>query len=148
VLAVAFYKQNDKKQAVAVLEQVLKMARPGGWIWPFIELGAPMADLLNQLKKGSVNNEIGAYIDRILATFPAHVLKTAPSHQVDLIEPLTDRELQVLKLLATTLGTDEIADELVVSVNTVRMHTKNIYGKLGAHSRIEATQIGRELDLI
>jgi LuxR family maltose regulon positive regulatory protein len=148
VLAVAFYKQNDKKQAAAVLEQVLEMARMGGWIWPFIESGPPIADLLNQLKNGSVTNEIGAYIDRILAAFPPPEIKTAPGHQVGLVEPLTDRELQVLKLLATTLATDEIADELVVSVNTVRMHTKNIYSKLGAHSRMEATLIGRKLGLI
>jgi LuxR family maltose regulon positive regulatory protein len=86
---------------------------------------------------------MSSYIDLILAAFPALV----PGHQLQLNDPLTDRELHVLRLLSTKLSAREIADELAVTVHTVRMHTKNIYSKLDAHSRIEAIERGRELKL-
>lgn len=65
-----------------------------------------------------------------------------------LIEPLSERELQVLRLLATSLTTPEIADQLFVAVSTVRTHVKNIYGKLDVHRRREAVFRARKLDLL
>ena len=65
-----------------------------------------------------------------------------------MIEPLSDRELDVLRLLGTDLDGPEIARELVVSVNTVRTHTKNIYAKLGVNNRRAAVRRGQELDLL
>jgi len=148
LLTLAYLKQKEDNKAMSVLKEALDLAYPGGWIWPFIELGSPMLDLLGKLKKQVMNTELINYIDQILAAFPSPEATAAKSQPTDLIDPLTERELQVLKLLATALTTDEIADELVVSVNTVRMHTKNIYSKLGAHSRIEAVERGRALGLI
>ena len=65
-----------------------------------------------------------------------------------LIEPLSERELDVLRLLGTDLDGPDIARELVVSLNTVRTHTKNIYAKLGVNNRRAAVRRGRELDLL
>ncbi len=65
-----------------------------------------------------------------------------------MLDPLTERELQILHLLATDLTTNEIADQLVVSVGTVRTHTKNIYSKLDAHSRFEAVTRAQEMGTI
>ena len=87
---------------------------------------------------------MSGYIDLILAAFPA----AFPDHQPQLNDPLTDRELHVLRLLSTKLSAREIGDELVVTVHTVRMHTKNIYSKLDVHSRVEAIERARELKLI
>ncbi len=148
LLTLAYFRQKEGDKAMSILKETLDLAYPGGWIWPFIELGAPMFDLLNQFKKQVKDAEMVDYIIQILAAFPSPDSSAIKSQPTGLIEALTERELQVLKLLATALTTDEIARELVVSVNTVRMHTKNIYGKLDAHSRIEAAQRGRELGLI
>lgn len=137
-------KQGRSDKAMGALDEALALALPGGWVRPFVELGSPMFDLLKQMKGQGVSGEQGRHIDHILAAFPVF----APSRQSDRQDDLTDRELQVLRLLATKLSPQEIAEELVVSVNTVRMHTKNVYSKLDAHSRIEAVQIGRELELI
>ncbi|MBM3122675.1 MAG: response regulator transcription factor, partial [Chloroflexi bacterium] len=63
-------------------------------------------------------------------------------------EPLSQRELEVLRLLASTLSSSEIADELCVATSTVRSHTKAVYGKLGVHTRLEALDVARELGLI
>ena len=107
-----------------------------------------MAALLKRLNLQVGADEVGPYIDTILAPFPSTPATPVHSRGTDQINPLTDRELQVLRFLASSLSVGEIADELVVSVNTVRMHTKNIYSKLDAHSRIEAVEIAREIGLI
>jgi LuxR family maltose regulon positive regulatory protein len=78
------------------------------------------------------------------------VIKTEHSAPVDqrLIEPLSERELDVLRLLGTDLDGPEIARELIVSLNTVRTHTKNIYAKLGVNNRRAAVRRAKELDLL
>jgi LuxR family maltose regulon positive regulatory protein len=148
LLALAYHKQEQDDKALANLEEALRLGYPGGWIWPFTELGSQIADMLRRLKLQEVAKEMERYIDRILAAFPAPASAQLSSDQLDLVEPLTERERQVLRLLATILSPDEIANELVVSVNTVRMHTKNIYSKLEVHSRMEAVERARDLRLI
>jgi LuxR family maltose regulon positive regulatory protein len=142
--SLALEKQGRSAEAAQVLSDTLALALPGTWIRPFVELGSPMADLLQRLKRQGTDDEMSSYIDLILAAFPALV----PGHQLQLNDPLTDRELHVLRLLSTKLSAREIADELVVTVYTVRMHTKNIYSKLDVHSRVEAIEHARELKLI
>lgn len=95
------------------------------------------------VEHGLIDQAVGGG-DQILAAFSAPV----PSDQPDLDDPLTERERQVLKLLATALSAGEIAEQLVVSVNTVRMHTKNIYSKLDVHNRMEAIERAAELGLL
>ena len=98
-----------------------------------------MNHLLIRLKRQEGPSD---YVNRILAAFPP------ATRQTTLIDPLTERELQVLRLLATEPSTQEIAAELVVSMATVRTHTKRIYSKLDAHSRLEAVQRAQELGLL
>jgi LuxR family maltose regulon positive regulatory protein len=104
-----------------------------------VDLGAPMYHLLIRLKRQEGASD---YVNQILAAFPLATRETT------LIDPLTERELQVLRLLATELSTQELAKEMVVSLATVRTHTKRIYSKLDAHSRLEAVQRAQELGLL
>jgi LuxR family maltose regulon positive regulatory protein len=138
-------KQGRSAEALATLEEALALALPGRWIRPFVELGTPMKTFLRRLKLQGVTKEMERYIDQILATFPSAEI---PSEQPGLLDPLTEREMEVLQLLATALSTEEIAAQLMVSIKTLRTHTRNIYSKLDVHSRIEAVQRARELGLI
>ena len=118
-----------------------------------------MSSLLNDLQDSSKRREVAEYIDQILEAFQEgtrlEIVKTFtpnksvyPSQNARLSEPLTLRELQVLKLLATEMSTKEIAGQLAISYNTLRVHIKKIYRKLEVHKRVEAVQIAREKDLI
>ena len=131
--------QGDEAAATQKLAQALALGEPGGFIRKFVDLGAPMNDLLTRLKRQEGPSD---YVNQILAAFPP------ATRQITLVDPLTERELQVLRLLATEPSTQEIAQELVVSIATVRTHTKRIYSKLDAHSRIEAVQRAEELGLL
>jgi len=94
------------------------------------------------------------YVNKLLAALESEMkherrlTTTAPSSFLLLTEPLSERELEVLRLLTTHLSSTEIAEELFISVNTVRSHVKNIYGKLNVHSRKDAIQRAQELELL
>jgi len=150
---------REEPAALEKLCAALALGQAGGFIRTFVDLGAPMATLLLRLKERDVESPRIDYIDQIMAAFPgeAHETKkpepapTRPDHQpptLPLMEPLTRRERQVLKLLATDLSQQEIAAQLHISTGTVYSHTKNIYSKLDVHKRAEAVQRARELDLI
>ena len=121
------------------LERALTLAEPEGYVRIFIDEGAPMAALLAAAEHRVAPN----YVRRLLTAFGA-AENDRPARQ-DLIEPLSERELDVLRLLATDLSGPQIARELVVSLNTVRTHTKSIYAKLAVNSRREAVRRGDEL---
>jgi LuxR family maltose regulon positive regulatory protein len=102
-----------------------------------------MRDLLGSAAERGIG---GRYVQRLVRSFDA---SPAPRATADaMIEPLSDRELDVLRLLATELGGPDIARELVLSLNTVRTHTKNIYTKLGVNNRRAAVRRATELDLL
>jgi LuxR family maltose regulon positive regulatory protein len=139
--------EGDGGAAIENLEEALTLAEPEGYVRIFVEEGEPMADLLSAAKKGSAAGRSSAagYVGRLL-----EALGRAPSEveRPALLEPLSERELQVLRLLATDLTVPEIAEQLVISVSTVRSHVKSIYGKLGVHSRYEAVARATELKLL
>jgi LuxR family maltose regulon positive regulatory protein len=87
------------------------------------------------------------YVGQLLAAFGEAAFRVAPTAQL-LPEPLSERELEILRLVAAGLTTQEIAEELVIAVGTVRTHLKNIYGKLDAHSRVQAVERARALNLL
>jgi LuxR family transcriptional regulator, maltose regulon positive regulatory protein len=140
--ALAHQAREDIPAALASLQRALTLAEPEGYVRIFVDEGPPMASLLRAAaKQGTARN----YVRRLLAA----VNKTENSMPASqcLIEPLSERELDVLRLLGTDLGGPEIARELVVSLNTVRTHTKNIYAKLGVNNRRAAVRRARELGL-
>lgn len=136
---------DDSAKAEGKLHDSLALARPGGYIRVYVDMGTDMAALLTRMADRS---DVGEYILRILNAFIPCAESAADAFSSDQIDPLTPREMQVLRLLATEMSTEEIAGELVVSVATLRTHSKNIYGKLNAHSRHEAVSRAREFDLL
>ena len=140
--ALARQARGDIPAALASLRRALTLAEPEGYVRIFADEGPPMASLLRAAAKQGIAPR---YVRRLLAA----VNKTEDSTPASqgLIEPLSERELDVLRLLGTDLGGPEIARELVVSLNTVRTHTKNIYAKLGVNNRRAAVRRARELDL-
>jgi len=133
---------RDFPAARAALERALTLAEPEGYVRIFVDEGAPLAIVLRDLEKAGVAR---TYVRRLL-----HAMSTtgprAPFSQ-RLIEPLSERELEVLRLLGTDLDGPDIARHLVVSLSTVRSHTKNIYAKLGVNNRRAAVRRAEELDL-
>jgi LuxR family transcriptional regulator, maltose regulon positive regulatory protein len=109
----------------------------------FADEGTPMAAVLTALRKQPA---APAYVNRLLAATSTTGTR-ASTHQ-ELVEPLSERELDVLRLLGGDLGGPDIARQLSVSLNTLRTHTKNIYAKLGVTSRRAAVGQARDLNLI
>jgi len=139
--ALAHQTLRDIPAALAGLERALTLAEPEGYVRVFADEGPPMASLLRAAAKQRIG---GNYAGRLLAAMDEH---HGPVKQV-LIEPLSERELDVLRLLGTELGGPAIARELMVSLNTVRTHTKHIYAKLAVTNRRAAVRRARELDLL
>ncbi len=145
---------GDSSGALGAMERALKLAEPEGYVRVFIDEGAPMARLLHEAAQQGIAPE---YTARLLAAFELEAVavaapttdhKPAMFKPSILIEPLTDREMEVLHLLADGLSNREIARKLFLSPHTVRTHTYNIYGKLGVHSRMQAVARARELGLL
>ena len=125
------------------LEQALSLAEPEGYVRVFVDEGAPMAALLQAAAQRGIATD---YVRRLLSAFGAP--EDRPPARQALVEPLSERELEVLRLLATDLGGPEIANQLMVSLNTMRTHTKSIYTKLGVNSRRAAVHRAEELQLL
>ena len=141
--AIAHHALGEEVKAVQLLGEALALAEPGGFIRIFVDEGPPMAALLREAAKhGTVSN----YVRQLLAAFGKAEGRT-PVTQL-LIEPLSEREFEVLRLLGTELNGPEIARELMVSLNTMRTHTKSIYNKLGVNNRRMAIRRAEELDLL
>jgi LuxR family maltose regulon positive regulatory protein len=147
IQALAWEARGDTTKAVATMEEALVMAQPGGFIRVFVDEGPPVARLLYVALTDST---VPAYIQDILAAFPAVEPEPAiPTSQQDiLLEPLSERELEVLHLIADGLSNAEIAARLFISLNTVKAHTRTIYGKLDVHSRTKATAKAQGLGLL
>jgi LuxR family maltose regulon positive regulatory protein len=148
--ALAYQAGGDTDQAITVLGKAFTLAEPRGYIRTFADEGTPMARLLYEALSRGIAPD---YVRRLLVAFPAvEPEATAPSStqlsKSDLIEPLSGRELEVLQLIAEGLTNREIAARLFLSQNTVKVHSSNIYGKLGAHSRTQAVARARTLGIL
>ncbi|RPI91159.1 MAG: helix-turn-helix transcriptional regulator, partial [Chloroflexi bacterium] len=155
--ALAFAAQGDQGRALTSLERALTLSEPEGYIRLFVDEGEPMRQLMteyqSEIKKQTANGLDGqssyllAYINRLLAVFPqpAHSEKPGP---VTMPEPLSERELDILRLIATGRTNQEIAEILVIAVSTVKSHINNLYGKLGTNRRTQAIAIARDLGLL
>jgi LuxR family maltose regulon positive regulatory protein len=167
--SLAHQAQGNLPLALAVLERALTLAEPEGYVRIFVDEGEPMRLLTLALapersagasvadfrfsietKSRDQARKLIGYVDNLLAAFsqpaamPQSTIKNQPSA---IVEPLSPRELEVLRLLRTELSGPEIACELVVSLNTLRTHTKNIFSKLGVNNRRAAVLRAEELGL-
>ncbi len=147
--AVAHQAQGDTPSAFVPLARALALAEPEGYVRIFVDEGPPIEALLQEAAKHGPATKRGPtlnYVRQLQAALGTAEGKTAVLPP--LIEPLSERELNVLKLLGTELSGPEIARELMVSLNTMRTHTKNIYNKLGVNNRRAAVRRAKELDLL
>jgi LuxR family transcriptional regulator, maltose regulon positive regulatory protein len=165
LLAMANHQQGRNAEALELLSRAVELAQPGRFIRFFVELGEPIADLLNRLvRKGIKSDFIFELLDALEVdqkrSAPARLassesgrpsLPTIPrrsSRPQPLIEPLTNRELDILELLARRLRTKEIAEQFHVSPATVKTHLRNIFQKLNANNRREAVEIAKSLGVL
>ncbi|MCB9423143.1 MAG: helix-turn-helix transcriptional regulator [Ardenticatenaceae bacterium] len=148
--ALAFAAQGSQSPALTALKRALTLAEPEGFFQRFVDEGAPMARLLYEI----LSQGIASYfVRRLLTAFPVSEPEQAvpaqpESSEFDWIEPLSERELEVLQLIAEGLTNQEIATRLFLALNTVKAHTRNIYGKLGVNSRIQAVARARDLGFL
>jgi LuxR family maltose regulon positive regulatory protein len=143
VQALAHELGGDRSAALAALRRAVTLAEPEGYVRLFVDEGLPMAALLKALRK---QQDAPAYAHRLVAATITTATPAPTRHE--LVEPLSERELDVLRLLGGDLDGPDIARQLCVSLNTLRTHTKNIYAKLGVTSRRAAVRRARDLDLI
>jgi LuxR family maltose regulon positive regulatory protein len=142
--ALAFQMEGDADQALGALEHALSLAEPEGYVRSFVDEGEPMARLL---RRALTQGIAPGYAGRLLAAYGKSAAVASPVSQ-PLVEPLTERELEVLHLIAAGLSNGEIARELVIAVSTVKTHVNHIYGKLDVKSRTQAVAQAQALELL
>jgi LuxR family maltose regulon positive regulatory protein len=154
--ALAHHMLGEKQEAQTHLAQAVDLAEPEGYIRVFVDEGTPMADLLSLLRKQQHTPGLTAYLDTLLLAFrqesqeqkrPLEKARQRATVQ-PLLDPLSKRELELLQLVAQGASNPEIAEELVLSVDTVKHHVYNIYSKLGVKNRIKALARAHDLGLI
>jgi LuxR family maltose regulon positive regulatory protein len=150
--SLAYQLEDDIPAALAPLERALTLAEPEGYVRLFLDEGTGMAHLIGEAAGQGI---MPAYTGKLLAAFAAghqalagEITPPAPPASSSLLDPLSQRELEILRLFKTELSGPEIAQELVIALSTVRTHTKSIYGKLNVNSRRAAVRRAVELGLI
>jgi LuxR family maltose regulon positive regulatory protein len=159
--ALAHQALGDAASAQIALTQALGLAQPEGYVRVFLDEGEPLRLLMTdcrlrmaRLPPHQQQLHLIAYIDTLLPAFGAvqEVQGSSPSQQrapvLNLVEPLTERELEILRLVNSGLSNNEIAGQMIVTVGTVKKHLNNIFGKLGVSSRTQALVCARGLNLL
>ncbi len=150
--ALAHDMQQEEMQALDALSQAVRLAEPEGYIRSFLDEGAPMEALLSRLRKRECQHGPTPYLDKLLTAFEqecqtqraAGVLAKASQP----LELLSQRELEVLKLVAQGLSNQQIAQELVITTDTVKRHISHIFSKFGVRNRLQAVKKAKELSLL
>ena len=148
LLALAQWRRADLPGALTAIERALRLAEPEGYARTFVDLGMPITRLLREARSREV---MPGYADKLLAALDPQQPSTGSTPIIrgrGLAEPLSEREQEVLRLIAAGLTNREIADTLVISPETVKKHSASIYGKLGVANRTEAAARGRQLNLL
>lgn len=147
--ALAHQAQGEKDQAVQLIDEALRLAEPSGFIRLFVDEGPTMARLLSE---GSAQGIMPDYVNKLLAVFEAEKQKNKEPSSLSsvqtLVEPLSQRELEVLQLIAQGLSNHEIGERLFLALDTVKGHNRRIYDKLQVQRRTEAIARARELGLL
>jgi LuxR family maltose regulon positive regulatory protein len=154
--ALAYHIHEEETQALAALSEAVRLAEPEGYVRSFIDEGLPMKALLSRLREQQRQAGPTPYIDTLLSAFPQQgkaqerqpkPVGERPKMQ-PLLDPLSERELEVLQLMARGALNQEIAQELVIVVDTVKRHVSHIFAKMGVNNRIQAVRQARELSLL
>jgi LuxR family maltose regulon positive regulatory protein len=154
--ALAQQTQGMSTEAFAALNRALTLAEPEGYVRIFVDEGEAMRELVGywRLETGrhkdltEVQTRLMAYADKLLDAFANDAPADSPALRSSLIEPLSARELEVLRLIAEGLSNQAIAQKLFLSTGTVKVHLRHIYGKLDVNSRTQAVARLRELNLL
>ncbi len=148
--ALTYQAQGFLDEAISSLEQALTIAEPAGFVRIFLDEGAPMTHLLQEaLERGIVPDYARLLLSASASNEPLPLGTEAfQVEQSELIEPLSEREIEVLQLIADGHTNPEIAARLFLSLNTVKVHTRNIYSKLDAHTRTQAVARARDLSIL
>jgi len=145
--AVALQARGEKDEAVQLLREAL--AEPGGFIRIFVDEGTPMARLVSEAAAHGIMPD---YTAKLLAAFEAEEHKSEDESYLSpaqpLVEPLSQRELEILQLIAQGLSNHEICERLFVALDTVKGHNRRIFGKLSVQRRTEAVEKARSLDIL
>jgi LuxR family maltose regulon positive regulatory protein len=144
VKTLALRAQKNIIEASAALGKAVSLAEPGGYIRVFLDEGAPIVELLEKMLDAKVDVP-REYVKTLISNFRLNKLIKTDNC---LIEKLSERELEVLRLIAAGLSNKKITEALFISMSTVKTHLRNIYGKLEAHSRTEALAKAKELKLL
>lgn len=143
--ALAYQSLEDTEQALQTMQEVLRRTRADKFIRLFVDEGTSMKQLIHMLNQRGFMPD---YTQTLLDAFDTELDVTQiPANQA-LVEPLSERELEILQLVADGLSNREISDKLYLALSTVKGHNRNIYGKLGVSRRTEAVALARELGLI
>jgi LuxR family transcriptional regulator, maltose regulon positive regulatory protein len=134
----AYYLCGKEQAALASLIKAIRLGEPEGYIRSFVDEGSTIAHLLSNLRLAQPPEASPVYLDRLLATFSTNNAMGRLTIKYPLIESLSDREQEVLQYLARGLSNQEIADQLVLSIDTVKRHLSNIFLKLGVSNRTQA----------
>ena len=140
--ALGLWHAGDRAEAMVALELALRLAEPEGYVRLFADLGLPMARLLQEARSRQV---LPDYVDRLLAVYGAELPNVGDG---SLPDPLSQRELQVLGLIAAGLTNREVAAALFISPETVKKHSGGIYAKLDVGNRTAAVARARDLGLL
>jgi LuxR family maltose regulon positive regulatory protein len=151
LIALSHHSLGNMPSALDTLSQALTLAEPQGYVRIFVDEGTPMAELLGFAISQDISSD---YAKELLTAFPEDV-RRAVNFEVELnpvvqtlVEPLSDREINVLRLMAAGHKYKEVAEQLVISLNTVRHHIRNIYSKLNVNNRAQALARAKELELL
>ena len=160
LMAKAFWTMGNTESALQGLESALILAQNEGYVRAFVDEGEPIRELLSDLVTVTTDPNLQEYAGQLLAAFtsPATARDPVPLSQVgeeseaipgiEFIEPLSEQELKILRLLSAGLSNKEIAAEVVIGVGTVKWHVHNIYGKLGVSSRTQAIARAQEAGIL
>jgi len=147
--ALAMQSAGKMDEAIGFLERALTLAEPGGFIRVFLDEGPAMASLLYEALSRDI---LPHSVKHLLAAYPAdgqeRVVPASEAEDADWVEPLSEREIEILSLIAEGSTNQEIAAKVFLSLNTVKAHTRNIYGKLGVNSRTQAVAKARALGIL